>query len=159
MIHNAASKFDVPNHSVTLGDLKPSVKLYYDGSMGHVDTVDQSISRYSIARSYSRGHWIRRYFDTFFDFGLNNSFALYLDYWKKRVDSDRISPDLQEAIRAEKARKLFISQVAIELLTDHSSVSLPSMIASPFSNAFNSIKSLISTRVRCKMSRSCKGKS
>ena len=78
--HNAIEESDVPNHSIEFGDKKPSVKLYYDTNMGFVDQVDRSISKYSIARSYKRGRWIRRYIDTSFDIGLNNTFALYNEF-------------------------------------------------------------------------------
>ena len=157
--HNASDQLDVPNHSIELGHKKPSVKLYYDSNMGFVDACDRSINKYSIARNYSKGRWIRRYVDTMFDMGLNNSFAIYLEYWEKKLDSDQISDRLKHAIITGKAHIVFMTEVAIGLLTDNSVVSLPSLLLSPFTGPFNSVKSLLTkSRCQCQISK-CKSRS
>ena len=121
--------------------------------MGYVDSCDRSINKYSIARNYSHARWIRRYIDSFYDFGLNNTFALYYEYWSSKLDSTEISDELRQAILARKSHKYFITQVAIGLLTDREHVSLPSLVIAPFRTAFNSVKNLLTSRARCKMSK------
>ena len=125
--------------------------------MGFEDQVDRFISKYSFARSYKRGRWIRRYIDTSFDLGLNNAFALYNEFWESSLGSNQISDKLAKIMKAGKLRKYFICQVALGLVADKSATSLPSMLVPRFTGAFRSIKSLSTTLLRCKMGK-CKSR-
>lgn len=126
--HNRKNENEVKNISIKLGNAgKPNVKLFYDQSMGYVDSVDRSLTQYSISRAYGSGRPIRRYMDTVYDLCMHNTYVLFYEYWSKKLNDEDMPENFKKAFKGRRFHNFMYAQTAIGLLKDETYIELPTL--------------------------------